>query len=132
MNHVVFFDGICNLCSESVQFIIKNDRNNVFKFSSLQSEFAQKTLSNKNIKEISTSRTIILLSNNNTYAKSGAVLRIARLLRFPLNLLYIFIIVPPFIRNAIYEYISNNRYRWFGKKQECWIPNETLKSKFIH
>jgi predicted DCC family thiol-disulfide oxidoreductase YuxK len=132
MNHVVFFDGVCNLCSESIQFIIKNDRNNVFKFSSLQSEFAQKTLSNKNIKEISTSRTIILLSNNNTYAKSGAVLRIARLLRFPLNLLYIFIIVPPFIRNAIYEYISNNRYRWFGKKQECWIPNETLKSKFIN
>ena len=132
MNHVVFFDGICNLCSESVQFIIKNDRNNVFKFSSLQSEFAQKTLSNKNIKEISTSRTIILLSNNNTYAKSGAVLRIARLLRFPLNLLFIFIIVPPFIRNAVYDYISNNRYRWFGKKQECWIPNETLKSKFIH
>jgi predicted DCC family thiol-disulfide oxidoreductase YuxK len=132
MNHVVFFDGVCNLCSESVQFIIKNDRNNVFKFSSLQSEFAQKTLSNKNIKEISTSRTIILLSNNNTYAKSGAVLRIARLLRFPLNLLYIFIIVPPFIRNAVYDYISNNRYRWFGKKQECWIPNETLKSKFIH
>jgi predicted DCC family thiol-disulfide oxidoreductase YuxK len=132
MNHVVFFDGVCNLCSESIQFIIKNDRNNVFKFSSLQSEFAQKTLSNKNIKEISTSRTIILLSNNNTYAKSGAVLRIARLLRFPLNLLYIFIIVPPFIRNAVYDYISNNRYRWFGKKQECWIPNETLKSKFIH
>ena len=132
MNHVVFFDGVCNLCSESVQFIIKNDRNNVFKFSSLQSEFAQKTLSNKNIKEISTSRTIILLSNNNTYAKSGAVLRIARLLRFPLNLLFIFIIVPPFIRNAVYDYISNNRYRWFGKKQECWIPNETLKSKFIH
>ena len=132
MNHVVFFDGVCNLCSESIQFIINNDRNNVFKFSSLQSEFAQKTLSNKNIKEISTSRTIILLSNNNTYAKSGAVLRIARLLRFPLNLLYIFIIVPPFIRNAIYEYISNNRYRWFGKKQECWIPNETLKSKFIN
>jgi predicted DCC family thiol-disulfide oxidoreductase YuxK len=132
MNHVVFFDGVCNLCSESIQFIIKNDRNNVFKFSSLQSEFAQKTLSNKNIKEISTSRTIILLSNNNTYAKSGAVLRIARLLRFPLNLLYIFIIVPPFIRNAVYDYISNNRYRWFGKKQECWIPNETLKSKFIN
>jgi predicted DCC family thiol-disulfide oxidoreductase YuxK len=132
MNHVVFFDGVCNLCSESVKFIIKNDRNNVFKFSSLQSEFAQKTLSNKNIKEISNSRTIILLSNNNTYAKSGAVLRIARLLRFPLNLLYIFIIVPPFIRNAVYDYISNNRYRWFGKKQECWIPNETLKSKFIH
>jgi predicted DCC family thiol-disulfide oxidoreductase YuxK len=132
MNHVVFFDGVCNLCSESVQFIIKNDRNNVFKFSSLQSEFAQKTLSNKNIKEISNSRTIILLSNNNTYAKSGAVLRIARLLRFPLNLLYIFIIVPPFIRNAVYDYISNNRYRWFGKKQECWIPNETLKSKFIN
>ena len=132
MNHVVFFDGVCNLCSESIQFIIKNDRNNVFKFSSLQSEFAQKTLSNKNIKEISTSRTIILLSNNNTYAKSGAVLRIARLLRFPLNLLYIFIIVPPFIRNAIYEYISNNRYRWFGKKAECWIPDETLKYKFIN
>ena len=129
---IVFFDGVCNLCSESVQFIIKNDRNNVFKFSSLQSEFAQKTLSNKNIKEISTSRTIILLSNNNTYAKSGAVLRIARRLRFPLYLLYIFIIVPPFIRNAVYDYISNNRYRWFGKKQECWIPNETLKSKFFH
>ncbi len=132
MNHIVFFDGVCNLCSESVQFIIKNDTNNVFKFSSLQSEFAQKTLISKNITEISNSRTIILLTNNNTYSKSGAVLRIARYLKFPFNLLYIFIIIPPFIRNAVYDFVSKNRYRWFGKKAECWIPDETLKSKFIN
>jgi predicted DCC family thiol-disulfide oxidoreductase YuxK len=132
MNHIVFFDGVCNLCSESVQFIIKNDTNNLFKFSSLQSEFAQKTLVNKNITEISNFRTIILLTNNNTYSKSGAVLRIARYLKFPFNLLYIFIIIPPFIRNAVYDFVSKNRYRWFGKKAECWIPDETLKSKFIN
>lgn len=132
MNHVVFFDGVCNLCSESVQFIIKNDHKNQFKFSSLQSEFAQKTLTNKNITEISDSRTIILLTNNNTYTKSSAVLRIARYLKFPFNLLYIFIIIPPFIRNAVYDFVSKNRYRWFGKKAECWIPDETLKSKFIN
>lgn len=132
MNHVVFFDGVCNLCSESVQLIIKNDHKNQFKFSSLQSEFAQKTLTNKNITEISDSRTIILLTNNNTYTKSSAVLRIARYLKFPFNLLYIFIIIPPFIRNAVYDFVSKNRYRWFGKKAECWIPDETLKSKFIN
>jgi predicted DCC family thiol-disulfide oxidoreductase YuxK len=132
MSPIVFFDGVCNLCSESVQFIIKNDHKNLFKFSSLQSEFAQKTLANNNIKEITDSRTIILLTNNTTYTKSDAVLRIAKHLRFPFNLLYIFIIVPPFIRNAIYDFVSKNRYRWFGKKAECWIPNETLKSKFIN
>jgi predicted DCC family thiol-disulfide oxidoreductase YuxK len=132
MDHVVFFDGVCNLCSESVQFIIKNDHKNVFKFSSLQSEFAQKTLVNKNITEISNSRTIILLTNNNTFAKSDAVLRITRYLKFPFNLLYVFIIVPPFIRNAVYDFVSKNRYRWFGKKAECWIPDETLKYKFIN
>ena len=132
MNHVVFFDGVCNLCSESVQFIIKNDHKNQFKFSSLQSEFAQKTLANKNISGISDLRTIILLTNNNTFTKSGAVLRIARHLKFPFSLLYFFIIVPPFIRNAVYDFVSKNRYRWFGKKEECWIPDETLKSKFIN
>lgn len=132
MNHIVFFDGVCNLCSESVQFIIKNDHKNQFKFSSLQSDFAQKTLANKNITEISNSRTIILLTNKNIFAKSGAVLRIVRYLKFPLNLLYFLIIVPPFIRNVIYDYISKNRYRWFGKKVECWIPDETLKYKFIN
>ena len=132
MNHIVFFDGVCNLCSESVQFIIKNDHKNQFKFSSLQSEFAQKTLAIKNFTEISNLQTIILLTNNNTFSKSGAVLRISRYLKFPFNLLYFFIIVPPFIRNAIYDFISKNRYRWFGKKSECWVPDETLKSKFIN
>ena len=131
MNHVVFFDGVCNLCSESVQFIIKNDHKNQFKFSSLQSEFAQKTLTNKNITEISDSRTIILLTNNNTYTKSSAVLRIARFLKFPFNLLYIFIIIPPFIRNAVYDFVSKNRYRWFGKSENCRLPSPEERARFI-
>lgn len=131
MNQIVFFDGVCNLCSESVKFIIKNDPNNLFKFCSLQSNYAKETLSLKNISNIANSKTIILLSNDNIYTKSTAVLKIAKQLKFPINLLSVFLIIPPFLRNLVYDFISKKRYNWFGKKNECWIPNESLNSKFI-
>ncbi len=125
---IVFFDGVCNLCSGSVQFIIRHDKRNKFRFSSLQGDLASKTLSGNAIKHLDS---IVLRQNNKLYTRSTAALKIAAGLSFPINLLYIFIIVPPFIRNFVYDYIAKNRYRWFGKMEACWLPSPELKSKFI-
>lgn len=129
MKAIVFFDGVCNLCANSVQFIIKNDKNNIFQFASLQSEFAQKDLSNlEHLKDL---KTIVLKIDNQYFTESTAVLKIAKYLKFPYFLLFGLIILPPFIRNFIYRIVSKNRYQWFGKKTSCWLPTEELKSKFI-
>ncbi|MDP2174961.1 MAG: DCC1-like thiol-disulfide oxidoreductase family protein [Bacteroidota bacterium] len=130
--NVVFFDGVCNLCSNSVKFIIKNDSKNLFKFSSLQSKYAIETF--ENYPEINTSKlqSIILKSKDNQiYTQSTAVLKIAYHLRFPINLLVVFIIIPKTIRDWIYQIIAKRRYKWFGKKEVCWLPNPELATKFI-
>jgi predicted DCC family thiol-disulfide oxidoreductase YuxK len=124
----VFFDGVCNLCSGSVQFIIRHDKCNRFKFASLQSEYAKKELVGADLKNVDS---IVLKKDEKIFVKSGAALRIASFLGFPINLLMVFIIIPPFIRNFVYDVIARNRYKWFGKKEVCWIPSPDLKSKFL-
>jgi len=120
-NHIVLYDGFCNLCSSSVQFIIKRDRSRVFSFIPLQSDEA-KEIRNLPAYDVNNPETIILSLNGKIYQHSGAALRIARHLIFPWNLCYIFIIIPPFMRDGIYSYISRNRYKWFGKRDSCYIP----------
>ena len=127
---IVFFDGVCNLCSSAVQTIIKNDKKNVFLFASLQGETAKQKLTtfiNRNPHLDS----IILLEKEKIYTKSRAVLRIAKHLKFPFNLAYGFIIMPSFISNVVYTFIAKNRYKWFGKKEECWLPTPKIKAKFL-
>lgn len=128
---VIFFDGVCNLCNSSVQFIIRRDKDNYFKFASLQSEFGQDFLAKHNLPKESFS-SFILFENNRIYQKSTAALRVSRKLRGLWFLLYIYIIVPPFIRNWVYSIVAKNRYNWFGKKEECMVPSKELKSKFIN
>lgn len=130
VKNIVFFDGVCNLCNESVQTILKYDKKNRYVFAPLQGETAKKLLS-EFIKKNPGTDSIILWSNENISTKSSAVLKIARYLAFPLNLAYGLMIVPVFIRNYVYGIIAKNRYRWFGKKEECWLPTPELKSKFL-
>jgi predicted DCC family thiol-disulfide oxidoreductase YuxK len=111
-----------------VQFIIRYDRHNRFKFASLQSHFADSELKDKGLKYLDS---IVLKENNKIYTRSTAVLRIASKLSFPVNLLVIFLVIPAFIRNPIYQLIANNRYKWFGKKDICWVPTPELRSRFI-
>jgi predicted DCC family thiol-disulfide oxidoreductase YuxK len=127
---VILFDGVCNLCSRAVQFIIKRDRKNVFRFSSLQSNFGQAVLKKFSL-PTNTFNSFILFKKGKIYTRSTGALMVAKQLQGGWPLLYFFIIVPAFIRDSVYNYIANNRYKWFGKKEECWIPSPALKSKFI-
>ena len=128
---VIFFDGLCNLCNGAVQFVIERDDNNKFHFASLQSEFAKTELVNFDI-DINQMSSLILLENGKLYQRSTAALRVAKKLNALWSLLYVFIIVPPFIRNGVYNYIAKNRYKWFGKKESCWVPTAELKDKFYN
>jgi len=127
---VILFDGVCNLCSNVVQFVIKHDPKKQFRFTSLQSEFGQNVMKKFGL-PIDQLNSFILLDNNKIYTRSTAVLRITKKLNKGWSLLYGFIIVPPFIRNAVYDYIARNRYKWYGKKEECWIPTPELQKLFL-
>ncbi len=130
-NHpVILFDGVCNLCNASVQYVIKHDPKHIFRFASLQSSFAEKILLKHNL-PLNNYNSFILLHNNQIYTRSAAALLVAKQLRGFIRFLYVFIIVPKFIRDAVYNIIANNRYKWFGRKNECWIPTPELKSLFI-
>ena len=131
LNHpVILFDGVCNLCNASVQFIIKHDKKSVFRFASLQSEFGKRIiekfdLANKNIDSV------MLFENNTIQLKSTAALQIAKRLGGIYSALYVFIIIPRFMRDSIYDFVARNRYRWFGKQESCMIPKPELKKLFI-
>jgi predicted DCC family thiol-disulfide oxidoreductase YuxK len=129
-NPIIFFDGICNLCNSSVNFIIDRDQNRYFRFSALQSDAAIENLTTLEPTH-SDLGTVILLENGTVYAKSTAALRIARKLDGLWPILYVLIIIPPFLRNFIYDFIARNRYKWFGKLDTCRIPEPELKSLFI-
>lgn len=128
-NPVIFFDGYCNLCNSSVQFVIERDPKDIFRFASLQSDYAKEKLLPFHISEANLN-SFILLENDKVYDRSTAALRVSRRLSGLWPLLYGFIIIPPFIRNGVYNFIAKNRYKWFGKQESCWVPTPALKSKF--
>jgi len=127
---LILFDGVCNFCNSSVNFIIRRDKKNIFRFASLQSETGQKCLSEYNFYNTEFD-TIILIEKGELYTRSATALRIAKSISGIWKLFYIFIIVPRPIRNYLYDLLSRNRYKWFGKKDACRIPSESEKKKFI-
>lgn len=127
---VILFDGVCNLCCGSVQFIIKRDKKKQFRFASLQSGFGKNVLHQFELNE-NNINSFILIKEGKLFTQSTAALKVAKQLSGAWKLLYCFIIVPSFIRNYIYSVIANNRYKWFGKKEACWLPDEDMKSLFL-
>lgn len=127
---VILFDGVCNLCNASVLFVIDRDPKAKFRFASLQSEYGQSQLTKFGL-PTSELNSVMLIDKGELYQKSNAALEIARNLRGLWPLLYAFKIIPPFIRNAVYDWIARNRYRWYGKKDECMIPTLELKARFV-
>ena len=128
---LILFDGICNLCNSSVQYVIKHDSKDKFIFTALQSEVGQQIIKEYNIDTAKTDSILLYTPEVGISSKSTAALKIAFQLGFPNNLLCVFFIIPPFIRNWVYDYIANNRYKWYGKKESCMIPTPELKSKFL-
>ena len=129
-NSVIFFDGVCNLCAASVQFIIKRDTKDTFKFASLQSPVSTEILQDFKI-NTQDLQSIVLVQNGVLHTESSAVLRIARQLNGLWPMLYVFIIIPKFIRDALYQIVAKNRYRWFGQSDQCMVPSQALKAKFL-
>lgn len=127
---VILFDGYCTLCSWSVQFIIKRDKQDYFRFASLQSEIGKSLIHQFGIPE-DFDQSVVLIKDNSIYFKSEAVLRITKRLRHLWPFLYVFIIIPKLIRDGIYSFIAKNRFRWFGKKDSCYMPEEDLSYKFL-
>jgi predicted DCC family thiol-disulfide oxidoreductase YuxK len=128
---IVLFDGICNLCSGSVLFIIKRDPAGYFRFAALQTDSGRLITEKYGINLVRTD-SLILIENNKVYYRSDAALRISRKLRGAWKLFYAFIIIPPFLRNFFYDLVARNRYRWFGQRNNCFIPDENVKERFIN
>jgi len=129
INKIILYDGVCNLCSASVRFVITRDTKRKFQFASLQSDFAKNALWGK---EIGNSvKTIVLLKGDRIYLRSDAALEISRELNGLWPLLYFLKIIPRFIRDAVYNFISQHRYQWFGKTDACWLPSPDLSSRFV-
>ena len=127
---VILFDGVCNLCNASVNFVIDRDREGYFKFGALQSDEGRILLQESGITEEYLD-SIILVENDQVYRESDAALRIARRLTGGWPLIYYFRWIPRGIRDGIYRWIARNRYSWFGKSDTCRIPTPELKSRFL-
>ncbi len=131
MQHsIVFFDGVCNLCTGSVKFVIKRDSKDKFRFAALQSDAAQQQLRPFGL-SLNELNTILLLEQGRVYQRSAAALRIARRLDGAWPLLYGFMIVPAFIRDFVYNQIASRRYRVWGREESCMVPSAELKAKFL-
>jgi len=127
---IVLFDSICNFCSRSVLFIIKRDPAGYFRFAALQTESGS-VIAEKYRLDLVKTDSIILIENERVFYRSDAALRISRRLSGAWKLFYAFIIVPSFIRNFIYDFVARNRYKWFGRRDYCFIPDETIKPRFL-
>jgi len=127
---IILFDGICNLCNGSVQFILKRDKNEKFLFASLQSDASKNILLQYNVKKI-TLDSIIIIEDGQVYDKSTAVLKISRHLNWPWTMFSIALHLPLSIRDSVYDFVGRNRYKWFGKKDSCTMMIPEYKNRFI-
>ena len=131
MDHpVILFDGVCNLCNGAVQFIIKRDPNGVFRFASLQSDAGQDILKRHDL-PTEDFDTMVVVDGDEVLTRSTAALHILRRLGGVWWIAYAFIIVPRYLRDAVYAIVVKNRYRWFGQREECMVPTPDLKSRFL-
>jgi len=126
----VFFDGVCTLCNRGVNFLIKHDKKGVLKFASLQSEYAQNVIP-KALLDRDNLDTIIVYTDGKFYERSKAVLKLCKVLGGGFYVVLIGYLIPRFIRDGLYRFIANNRYRWFGTQSQCRVPTPDLKERFL-
>jgi predicted DCC family thiol-disulfide oxidoreductase YuxK len=129
MRRIILFDGVCNFCDSSVQFIIKRDPKGYYKFAPLQGETGRKLLKEFGLTE--NLESIVYIEDNQFYKKSNAALNICKNLEGAWRLFVLLKILPTPIRDYFYDIIAKNRYKWFGKKDSCMIPSPEIRSRFL-
>ncbi len=128
---VLYFDGVCNLCNRFVQFVIRRDRKKIFFFGPLQSDAGTKAMQQVKLPSDKPG-SVILFSNGKYYTRSAAALHTFQLLGGGWQLLFVFILIPPFIRDAVYNLIARNRYKWFGRQASCMLPTAETANRFVN
>lgn len=127
---ILLFDGVCNFCTGSVRFVIKRDRKKIFRFASLQSPVASQLLGSDS-PEGDRLESMILIEDGRVFRKSTAALKVLQRLGRLWPVLAVLLIVPRPLRDALYDSFGRRRYRWFGKLDECWIPENDLAERFL-
>ncbi|WP_353116876.1 DCC1-like thiol-disulfide oxidoreductase family protein [Myroides odoratus] len=128
---IVLFDGVCNLCDNVVNKVIAADRRDQFRFTSLDSELGQQILQQIGVDRAQTDSIVLYIPGEAYYVKSQAALMIAKYLGGWYTLLTFFLILPTKLADSLYDYIAKNRYKWYGKKDQCMIPSESIRKKFL-
>ena len=129
---LILFDGVCNLCNNAVLKIIRQDKNDIFLFTSIQSNVGKNIINELGIYISKIDSIVLYIPRGNYFIKSEAVFKIANEFKGAWKIIQIFRIFPDFLNNLFYDFVARNRYRWFGKKEECMIPSEKLNSKFLN
>jgi len=127
---ILLFDGYCNLCNNSVKFVLKHEKTSEIVFASLESTIGVQILKQYHINSTEID-SLVLIQHKTVYVKSSAALRLTKYLKGLYPLAYILLIIPPFIRNWAYDYIARHRYRWFGKSDTCMMPDSKQKHRFL-
>lgn len=129
-NPIVLFDGVCNLCNSTVTFIIRRDQEKIFRFAPLQSPVGEEIKMACGLPKDELD-SVILKVDGKVYKKSDAALQIARRLDGLWPLFFVFYLIPSVLRDPIYDLVARYRYRWFGKRESCMIPDSDLRSRFL-
>lgn len=129
-NRLVLFDGVCNFCNFWIQFALKHDKKGKLKFGSLQGTTAQQILPQYDI-DPAVLTSVIFIEDGTAYRESTAALKVCKYLDGGWKLLYVFIIIPAFLRDGLYKWIGRNRYKWFGKQESCMLPTPEQRARFV-
>jgi predicted DCC family thiol-disulfide oxidoreductase YuxK len=127
---IILFDGVCNFCNWSVQFVMDRDAQKQFYFASLQSDTGQALLERFGLKDADID-SVVFIQGDKAYVKSSAALKIASQLDGWIKVMGIFRIIPTFLSDLVYDIIAANRYRWFGKREHCMIPTREQRAQFL-
>jgi len=129
---LILFDGVCNLCNNAVLKIIRQDKNDIFLFTSIQSNVGKNIINELGIDISKIDSIVLYIPGGNYFIKSEAVFKIANEFKGAWKIIQAIGNFPDFLNNLFYDFVARNRYRWFGKKEECMIPSEKLNSKFLY
>lgn len=127
---IILFDGVCNFCNSIVNFVLRQDKENIFLFAPLQSEAAQTLLKQHQLSN-SGFDSFVFVDDDKTYKKSSAALKVMQKLPWYWQWTQVFWIVPKPLRDWVYSFVAKNRYKWFGKKEQCMVPAPELRSRFL-